>query len=258
LRANERDWRAAAKLLIVARADQIAMPARVPQFSHQVELRTAAATTATATVATTATATAAAAASASAAPPGAAPPATTPPPTEQHVTLAMPDARAPAWQSLFAAFDVAGNAATRYKLSTERDASTTLIVWDTPGAAPQPNWRAANWWIAPTSSAFPELAHASTLTINGIVLKYADSPRGRLWTSEAFPPSDADTARRLYESWQLLSAAPLPAYATPSQTFGVARSALPAIADAKPAQWLALALLALFIIERILTHARRN
>lgn len=235
LRANERDWRTAARLLVVARADQIAMPARVPQFSHQVELRTAAAAVASAAL-----------------------PATMPARAEQHITLAMPDARAPAWQSLFAAFDVAGNAATRYKLSTEPDASTTLIVWDTPGATPPPNWRAANWWVAPASTAFPELARASTLTINGIVLKYADSPRGRLWTSDVFPPRDADTARVLYESWQLLSAAPSPAYATPSQSFGAARNALPAITGARPAQWLALALLALFIIERILTHARRN
>lgn len=245
LRANERDWRTAAKLLIIARADQIAMPARVPQFSHQVELRT----TTDVAVAASATATA---------PSPSAPPTAAPIRAEQHVTLAMPDARAPAWQSLFAAFDVAGNAATLYKLSTEPDASTTLIIWDTPGATTPPNWRAANWWIAPASAAFPELARASTLTINGIVLKYADSPRGRLWTSDAFPPRDADTARALYEAWQLLSAAPSPAYATPSQTFGTARSALPAITGAKPAEWLALALLALFIIERILTHARRN
>jgi hypothetical protein len=66
---------------------------------------------------------------------------------------------------------------------------------------------------------FPELANASTLTINGITLKYADSPRGRLWTSDAFPPRDADTARALYDAWQLLAAAPAPAYAMPSQTF---------------------------------------
>ncbi|MYN27535.1 hypothetical protein GTP69_14040 [Duganella sp. CY42W] len=246
LRANERDWRSTARLLIVARADQIAMPARVPQFSHQLELRTA---------------------NVPAAPPAA---------IAQHIVLAAPAARAPAWQSLFAAFDVAGNAATRHQLATEPDAGTTLIVWDTPATSPPGNWRAPHWWIAPsaavtpslattasgaTTSAiagFPELASATKLTINGITLRYADSPRGRLWTSDAFPPRDADTARALYEAWQLLSAAPAPAYATPSQTFSATRSALPAITNAKPAYWLALALLALFILERTLTHARRN
>lgn len=246
LRANERDWRPTARLLIVARADQIAMPARMPQFSHQLELRTA---------------------NVSAAPPAA---------IAQHIVLAAPDARSPAWQSLFAAFDVASNAARRHQLATEPDAGTTLIVWDTPATSPPANWRAPHWWIAPSLSAtssvaatasgattsanagFPELASATKLTINGITLRYADSPRGRLWTSDAFPPRDADTARALYEAWQLLSAAPAPAYATPSQTFSAARSTLPAITNAKPAYWLALALLALFILERTLTHARRN
>jgi hypothetical protein len=265
LRANERDWRPTARLLIVARADQIAMPARMPQFSHQLELRTASAPVIPA------------------APPTPAAPVTPPAPpaapltaTTRHIVLAAPSARAPAWQSLFAAFDVAGKAATRHQLATEPDAGTTLIVWDTPATSPPANWRAPHWWIAPSLSAtssvaatasgattsanagFPELASATKLTINGIVLRYADSPRGRLWTSDAFPPRDADTARALYEAWQLLSAAPAPAYATPSQTFSAARSALPAITNAKPAYWLALALLALFILERTLTHARRN
>ena len=46
IRQHERDWRPTAKLLIVAHAEQIAMPAHVPQFSHQVELRTKPATAA--------------------------------------------------------------------------------------------------------------------------------------------------------------------------------------------------------------------
>jgi hypothetical protein len=269
LRQNERDWRADARLLIVARAGQIGMPARVPQFGHQVELRTqpvgvraAASSGVTAAAAVT--------------------------PAEHRVVLAVAATRAPAWQSLFAAFDIAGNAASRHALAAEPDAKTTLIVWDTPNAAPPANWRAAQWWIAepptapvttlpaspmttpstapatapaaspPALAAFPELSKASSLTINGITLKYADSPRGRLWTSDAFPPRDADTARALYEAWQLLATAAAPAYATPSQTFTAARNALPNLADAKPATWLAIALLALFMLERILTHARRN
>lgn len=263
LRQHERDWRADAKLLVIARADQIAMPARIPQFSHQVELRT---TPATAQAAAT--------------------------PAEHSVTLAAPTERAAAWQSLFAAFTRAGDAARRYTLATAPAPGTELIVWDTPNAAPPANWRALHWWIVtapaatPSASAaaaaaatsttggaapaaasapaaartavFPELEKASTLTVNGIVLKYADSPRGRLWTSDAFPPRDADSARALYDTWQLLQAAPAPAYPAPSQTFAAARNAPPPITDAKPATWLMLALLALFILERTLTHARRN
>ena len=265
LRTNERDWRGDAKLLLIARAGQIAMPARVPQFNHQVAIRTQPAPPPAAASHAAVPASAAAADSPSASPSASAP-------AEQHLALAAPATRAAAWRSLFAAFDSAGNAARRYKLSAEPDANTTLIVWDTPDAAPPATWRAANWWIAANSplaaasppaartapAAFSELANASSLTVNGITLKYADSPRGRLWTSDAFPPRDADTARSLYEAWQLLSAAPAPAYAMPSQTFTAARSTLPAIADAKPATWLAFALLALFMIERILAHARRH
>ncbi|MTV39484.1 hypothetical protein [Duganella radicis] len=275
LRANERDWRADARLLIIARANQLAMPARLPQYNHHLELRTQAVPLSAST-------------------PSAAP-------IERRVALAVPDTRAAAWRSLFAAFGSAGEGVAHYVLVPEPDAKATLIVWDTPNTAPPDSLRAPHWWIAtapataqsvtaqsvtaqsataqsataqsataqsatapsaaaasPLPATFPELANAASLTINGITLKYADSPRGRLWTSEAFPPRDADTARALYEAWQLLAAAPAPAYPTPSQTFTAARNSLPAIGDAKPASWLALALLALFMIERILTHARRH
>ncbi|RZT05958.1 N-terminal double-transmembrane domain-containing protein [Duganella sp. CF402] len=264
LRANERDWRGDAKLLLVARSGQIAMPARVPQLNHQLTIRTQPAATPTAAAVAPALASAVSgspSASAVTATPSAAASQATPQPSapaEQQIALAASTARATAWRSLFTAFDSTGNSARRHKFAIEPDAKTTLIVWDTPAAAPPATWRAANWWIAASTTAFPELANASTLTVNGITLKYADSPRGRLWTSDAFPPRDADTARALYDAWQLLADAPAPAYAMPSQTFTAARSVLPTIADAKPATWLALALLALFMIERILAHARRH
>jgi hypothetical protein len=246
LRRHERDWRDDAKLLIVARADQIAMPARVPQFSHPVELRTApAAATAPASARDTA------AASPTVVVPGA--------PVEHRIALAAASERAAPWRALFAAFDRASDGASRYTLAAEPASDTKLIVWDTPNATPPAAWRAPHWWLAaaPTTT-FPELAKASSLTLNGITLKYADSPRGRLWTSDAFPPRDVDSARALYETWQLLQAAPAPAYPTPSQSFAAARNTPPALGDTKPATWLMLALLALFILERILTHARRN
>jgi hypothetical protein len=258
LRQHERDWRPSARLLIVARAEQIAMPARVPRFSHPVELRTMPAS-ATATTTTTkptnarsmATATETVVALAAALP------------VAQHrvALVTAPDSeRDPAWRSLFAAFGRAGDGFHRYDAISEPAAGTTLIVWDTPDAAPPASWRAPHWWIGatPAPGAFPELAKASTLTINGVTLKYADSPRGRLWISDAFPPRDADTARALYEAWLSLGAAPAPAYPTPSQTLAASSASLPAIIDAKPAAWLAYALLALFLLERILAHARRT
>lgn len=235
LRQNERDWRSSAKLLIVARAEQIPMPARMPQLNHQLELRTQPLRSAASNAAAATRA-------------------------EYHVAMVTEQTRAAAWESLFTAFSSAGENVRHYTLTSEPDAKTALIVWDKPDSTPPADWHSPHWWIPASASqpaAFPELAKVAALTINGITLKYIDTPRGRLWTSDAFPPRDADTARTLYETWQLLTAAPAPAYATPSQTFPAARSALPAISNATPAAWLAFALLALFMIERILTHARR-
>ena len=233
LRQHERDWRPDARLLIVARAGQIPMPARTPQFGHRVEVRTMPATT-------------------GAALPGVA---------RNPVVLSTASANDAAWRSLFASFDKAGDGSNRYLITDAPDAATKLLVWDVPGQAPPAGWRAPHWWIPPASAqtaAFPELKNAGAVAIDGLILKYADSPRGRLWTSEAFPPRDADTARALFEAWQSLSAAPAPAYPMPSQTLAAARASSSAIIDARPAVWLAYVLLALFLLERILAHARRN
>ena len=237
LRQHERDWRPDARLLIVAATGHMPMPARLPQFNHQLELRVQPQAT-------------------GAAEPSAAKAA-------HHVTLAVPPARSAAWQSLFSALERAGDGASHYVVSTEPEATTELIVWDIPNTAPPSNWHAPQWWIAAGSvkdaqAAFLELAHASTLTINGLTLKYADSPRGRLWFADVWPPRDADGARAIYEAMQALRAAPAPAYTVPAQTFAAARGALTQITDARPADWLGYALLALFLLERILTHARRH
>ncbi|USX21301.1 hypothetical protein NHH82_03785 [Oxalobacteraceae bacterium OTU3REALA1] len=233
LRQHERDWRPDARLLIVARAGQIAMPARTPQFGHRVEVRTMPATTRPAL-------------------PGV---------VRNPVVLSTASANDAVWRSLFASFDKAGDGSNRYLIADAPDAATKLLVWDVQGEAPPAGWRAPHWWIAPASAqmaAFPELKNAAAITINGLTLKYADSPRGRLWTSEAFPPRDADTARAVFEAWQSLSAAPAPAYPMPSQTLATARAFSPANIDARPATWVAYVLLALFLLERILAHARRN
>ncbi|MGV7208108.1 hypothetical protein ACLB1G_09650 [Oxalobacteraceae bacterium A2-2] len=232
LRRNERDWNPSARLMVVARADRIAMPARVPQFAHLVELRLQPA------------APSAAAAAAS---------------KPHHVAIAAPEARLPAWRALFAAFAVAGAGAERYELTEAPDAATELIIWDQPGSPPA-DWRAPLWWLGAASvSALPELAKPATLVtlvINGITLQYADSPRGRLWSAN-WPLHDADGARAIFESWQALTRAAQP-YPAPSQTLAAARSVVPPMDAPEPAPWLAYALAVLFMLERILTHARRT
>ena len=227
---HERDWRSNARLLIVAAPSQVGMPARVPQFAHAVDLRVQS--------------------------PAAIAP-SVPAPRRHHVVLATTPARRAAWQAMFAAFDVAGTGADRYVLDDEPNNATELIIWDQPTPAPA-DWRAPLWWAAavmPTVTAPATPPVASALAINGISLQINDTPHGRIWSSSSWPAKDADTARAIYETWQALAVPAMP-YPAPSQSFSTGKASAPAVVE--PLAWLAWALLALFLLERILTHARRN
>ena len=165
--------------------------------------------------------------------------------TERHVTLVSQ--RAEKWRALFAALD--GD--TRYVIATAPEVRPELVIWDVP-EAPPPALRAPLWWVGDTT-AFPELKAAPT--VDGV--RYADSPRGRLWTSAAWPAGDAEAARTQFETWQRLHYAPVPySYASGEISAG----ASPPVTQASGAlrHLLAIALLVLFALERILTHARRR
>ncbi|UUZ56619.1 hypothetical protein LP419_16865 [Massilia sp. H-1] len=139
----------------------------------------------------------------------------------------------------------------RYLVQDMPDAASELIVWDVPEAPPA-NLRAPLWWIG-DSAAFPELKNAPA--VDGIA--YADSARGRLWTSRAWPAADPDTARAVRGL-----AAPAP---SAGRVAGARRRSLP---RRRASGWrprmaalrflMMVALLALFALERILTHAKRR
>lgn len=162
---------------------------------------------------------------------------------ERHV--AVVSARAAQWHRLFKAVD----GPLRYRIDAEPGPRTQLIVWDLPGAPPA-GLAAPLWWVT-HSGAFAELRQARTLG----AMRYADGPRGRVWTVDG-PPLDAGAARRLFETWQELHYG-APAYTTPSQRIEAADAALPGSpAPAGALRYmLTLALMALFAIERILAHA---
>lgn len=228
LREHEREWQPSARLLIVARAQQLAMPAHLPAFAHSVAVRLQA---------TPANA------------------ASLPVPAVLEVVLAAAPERLARWQAMFAAYARAGDAQQRYRLVDTPGPATALIIWD-QATPPPAAWRAPHWWLG-TQQRLPGKASAMTLHFNGLTLDYADAPQGRLWTSDAFPPHDADVAQALYESWQQLQPALAQAYPMLSQD--LPRLQLRAASSAaSPAAWLAYALLALFVLERILSHARRN
>lgn len=167
------------------------------------------------------------------------------PPVERHVAIFSN--RADAWRRLFAALD----GPLRVVVDAQPGASTELIVWDVPEAPPAP-LRAPLWLVA-NPAAFPELAQAPQA--GGV--HYADSPRGRLWSDAAWPPRDAEAARALVADWQRLHVGPRP-YPMPAQVLAADASAPAAAASGALRDRLALLLVALFALERILTHARRR
>jgi hypothetical protein len=117
--------------------------------------------------------------------------------------------------------------------------ATELIVWDHPGSEPPPSWKAPLWWRTAD-------ANGETQTRQGLV-----------WNAKDWPLTDIDQARALYERWQAATARPA-AYPMPAQAIKPARSKPLPSPLARSPEWLALALLALFAIERILAHASRR
>ena len=161
--------------------------------------------------------------------------------------IAVVSPRAARWRALFASLD------RGYLVTDALDGQFDLVVWDVP-QAPPPSLRAPLWWIG-DASAFPQLRAAPSS--DGI--HYADSARGRLWTSSAWPPADANAARTLFETWQRLHYAAV-AHRPPSQVMAAeaAGRSAPGVGAGALRDALLLALAVLFAIERILAHARRR
>lgn len=161
--------------------------------------------------------------------------------------IAIVSKRAAEWRALFAAL----SGPQRYLIDETISGKPELVIWDVPEAPPAA-LHAPLWWIG-DASAFPELKNAKQ--VDG--LHYADSTRGRLWHSEVWPPKDAASARRLFEDWQRLHyppvayvAAPQVLPADPAAPLGAGTRAL--------RDMLSIALIALFALERIVTHASKR
>lgn len=235
LAEHEREWRATARLLIVSRDQHLAMPAHPPQFAHAVTIHSMASGANNQATARQAM---------------------------REVVLATTPERMALWQAMFAAFaSVGADQAQSRQIVRLVDApgpATSLIIWDRADAAPA-QWVAPHWWLGTAhprnGKTFERLE--SVPLVSGMRVQYADTLQGRFWTSEAFPPRDAEAARVLYESWQQLQPAPAAPYGLTTQPWSATASAGARAAEAEPARWLAYVLLALFLIERVLSHARR-
>jgi hypothetical protein len=161
--------------------------------------------------------------------------------------VAIVGERAQAWRRLFAALD----GPRRFVVQDAPDGETELVIWGGLEAPPA-GLRAPLWWLM-DPSAFPELSKAPQ--VDGV--RYADSARGRLWTSAAWPPKDADSARALFETWQRLHYAPV-AFSAPPQTIAAGSPDRADQASGALRDVLMMALVALFALERMLTHARQR
>lgn len=227
LQANESEWRPGARMLVLA--ESIPMPAQLPPLAHAVDIRLLPAATSTASA----------------------------PRAQRSVVVAAPVGRLAAWRAMFAAFEAADG--SRYLIEDKPSSETELIVWDSQ-AAPPPGWHAPLWWLPP--SARPAALGATDaasppLAINGLQLQIASSPQGRVWTSAAMPPQTADAARAFYETWQSLGQ-PVQPYPMPAMQLAPRRNSPLAMPNTPPAAWLAYLLLALFALERLMTHVRRR
>ena len=245
---HERAWRPSARLLLLAKAEQLPLTAHLPQLAHPLILRVQEASTGSAS-------------SASSAPT---------PLRQRHITLVTNATRRPQWLALFAAFELAGTGSPRTVFDSEPNAQTELLIWDDATSAPPTNWRAPLWWIA-AAPVLPEAAQTTALRIEGIDLRYADSARGRFWFSSDWPPRDAQTLRGLYASWQLLTQTTA-AYPVTNQTLPapIVHSASAAAnfftsltagsagsSHAGTPSTLVWLLIILFVMERGLAYARR-
>jgi len=161
--------------------------------------------------------------------------------TERHVHIASDHPEQ--WRRVFASAGVV--------VDVTPDARTGLIVWDRKEAPPAT--LRSPLWLVTEPAAFPELARAPQ--VDG--LRYADSVRGRLWHAESWPPKTVEVARTLLDDWQRLHVGP-PAYTMPARVFEPSASVhAPEPSGALRGMLMAL-LAALFVLERILTHARRR
>lgn len=198
----------------------VAMPAAPPRFRHAVTLRASGAPSV--------------------------------PPAERHVAVVGP--RADDWRRLFAAANRAANGADgpwHIVVDARPGPRTDLIVWDRTDAPPAA-LQAPLWWVG-DARGFPELA--SAVLVDG--MRVASGSRGRVWQSDTWPPRDADAARALLAAWQDLHLGPQP-YAMPARTFAADARAPAGPDEGALRRALAIALVSLFVLERMLTHVRRR
>lgn len=244
-------WRPHAKILILARPEQLTMGGQAPQIAHAVQIRIAPAQSSSLLKKTV-------------------------------VQIAIKSERLPAWRRLFASFEMAAQADQEFVLSDKVTSNTSLAIWDLAAPA-DPDWRAPLTWIISDKSSTAERITNNqdtelespllqSLQIRASYVKEAKlakaaeqkngQPPAQIWQmslQKEDPLQNIDAAKRLFEAWQ--SVRPQ-AQRIAMQTQDLAASKvpdrLPNLESESPWQQILLTcLVLLFVLERGFAHARR-
>jgi hypothetical protein len=168
-------------------------------------------------------------------------------PAVHRVVVASVPERAAQWRALFAAF---GSTGARWTVGEVPDHATELVVWDRDGVPPV-DWKAPHWWQATPAKGARQVAAA------GLTLSYADTARGRSWSGLPWPPASETQAQAVYEAWRQVAMPPQP-YPLAALALPPSRTAPLPLPGKAPADWLGWAVLVLFALERLVSHARRT
>lgn len=242
LEQQQAQWRPQARILILARADQLRMNAQAPQIAHALQIRIAPSPRHPA-VAT----------------------------NRSKLPIAVASDRLPEWQRLIAAFNLATNSATNSATKTDQEwivsekitHDTVLAIWDR-AEPPESGWRAPLLWLITEGKGNTQQSDAASQRWRALAISSSQQANMQVWQldlRQANPLQNIEVAKQLFEAWQSVRPQPLSLPMQNQDRNAVSAPTLRQTGDAnlEPAwqQLLLAALVLLFVLERSIVHARR-
>jgi hypothetical protein len=225
LAEHQKDWQVDARILILARAGQLAWSAESPQLLPKTEIRVQDYPLKA--------------------------------PVRTHY-IALRSDHPEVWQSLFRAFSVAGDGQDRYVWQQQADAKTDLIIWDSNQSVPS-NWQAPYWWMKRPAKELPkDWIAQNNPALAGLALHQYQRGKVRYWLTEQagqWPMYKLEETKQWYRAWQQSRAQQVDLIYTGMQLPRAQVSQ--ASQQENTRQLLLLCLLVIFALERMLSHVKR-
>jgi hypothetical protein len=185
------------------------------------------------------------------------------------------------WRRLFAAYEATG--LHRYEISDKLQTNTELVVWDDSTSAPA-DWLAPLWW-ARSADNFQGAAQSTRNKQDRDSFQQVETKQGRAWifadsvapvsSSLSAPLSNLDVAKTLFADWQKTqndyhhlassSLALTPSVVTKlnngsNGSNAVIKAEIPSLEniDENSRQQILILIVALWLAERMVAHARRR